>query len=104
VSDFCDFPSQRHLVRIEPSPRDGPWEYGWLGRMRFAQDHEVFFRLCLETMRPRDAHLLCGRWFVELTLSDLAASYDITSERVRQIEIKAFRCIFTAIKTMWEGR
>jgi hypothetical protein len=94
----------RNLVRAEPAFRDGPWAYGALERMGFAQSHEGFFRLCLEVMTTRDEKLLGDRWFAELTLKELAAKYYITRERIRQIEGKAFRSIFMAIEALWEGK
>jgi hypothetical protein len=82
------------------------WDYRLLDRREFISDHEGFFRLCIEgmkPMRPRDAEILSQRWFEGRTLLQIGMRYDISRERVRGIEMKAFRIIFRAIQFLWEG-
>ena len=54
----------------------------------------------LETLDPRSRHIVEARWLNEdnpATLHDLAAVYNISAERVRQIEAKALQKLKTAL-------
>jgi hypothetical protein len=83
--------------------RPSAWDYGYLERREFACNHEGFFRLCIERMKLRDTDILTHRWFAGRTLAETGMLYDISAERVRGIEVKAFWIIFRAVKVLWEG-
>jgi hypothetical protein len=90
---------QEPTSALRPSASD----YGYLDRREFACNHEGFFRLCMLGMKLRDDDILTHRWFAGRTLTETGMLYDISRERVRSIEAKAFWIIFRAIKTLWQG-
>jgi len=57
-----------------------------MGQRRKLLDH------ALETLNPRERHILTQRRLkdVPLTLEDLSQHYEVSRERVRQIEVRAF--------------
>src|SRR5690606_25659523 len=55
----------------------------------------------LETLDPRSRRIVQARWLQDdggMTLSELAAEYGISAERVRQIEAAAFKKLRTALQ------
>jgi len=53
----------------------------------------------MTTLDDRSRHILESRWLTEdkQTLHELAAQYDISAERIRQIEVNAIKKLRTAM-------
>ena len=54
----------------------------------------------MQALNPREQRILEGRRLVEppLTLEDLATEFDVSRERIRQIEVRAFEKLQKAVK------
>ena len=90
---------------------EGEWQ-DWLvdddqvsQETRLAEDEELLKRRSLlnnamETLNDRERHILTERRLRDnpTTLEDLSQEYDISRERVRQIEVRAFEKLQKAIK------
>lgn len=53
-------------------------------------DNELIEK-CLDTLTPREKHVIQCRFYESLTLEETAACIDVTRERARQIENKAIK-------------
>jgi len=95
-------------VTLEPQSEDGEETYGPLAYLTDteAEPSQILAREeqerlsstglvdALDSLDPRSRHIVEARWLREdnpATLHDLAAEYDISAERVRQIEQKAMQ-------------
>jgi RNA polymerase sigma-32 factor len=95
-------------ITLEPLGEDGEEAYGPLAYLTDAEaepsqilaraEHERLSSTglvsALNALDPRSRHIVEARWLREenpATLHDLAAEYDISAERVRQIEQKAIQ-------------
>lgn len=95
-------------VTLEPQGEDGEEAYGPLAYLTDseAEPSQILAREeqerlsstglvdALDSLDPRSRHIVEARWLREnnpATLHDLAAEYDISAERVRQIEQKAMQ-------------
>ncbi|OIQ64740.1 RNA polymerase sigma factor RpoH [mine drainage metagenome] len=95
-------------VTLEPQGEDGEECYGPLAYLTDseAEPSQILAREeqerlsstglvdALDSLDPRSRHIVEARWLREdnpATLHDLAAEYDISAERVRQIEQKAMQ-------------
>ena len=95
-------------VALEPLGEDGDDAYGPLAYLSNAEDEpsKILARneteqrastgliSALDSLDARSRHIVEARWLREdenATLHDLAAEYNISAERVRQIEQKAFQ-------------
>jgi len=95
-------------ITLEPLGEDGEETYGPLAYLTDteAEPSQILARAqherlsstglvqALDTLDPRSRHIVEARWLREdnpATLHDLAAEYDISAERVRQIEQKAMQ-------------
>ncbi|MEQ8398231.1 RNA polymerase sigma factor RpoH [Thalassobaculum sp.] len=89
---------------------EGEWQ-DWLvdegqnQEVSFAEDEELSKRRrllnsAMETLNDRERHILTERRLRDnpTTLEDLSQEYDISRERVRQIEVRAFEKLQKAIK------
>jgi len=89
---------------------EGEWQ-DWLvdedqnQESRFAEDEELSKRRrllnnAMETLNDRERHILTERRLRDnpTTLEDLSQEYDISRERVRQIEVRAFEKLQKAIR------
>lgn len=89
---------------------EGEWQ-DWLvdegqnQETRFAEDEELSKRRrllnsAMETLNDRERHILTERRLRDnpTTLEDLSQEYDISRERVRQIEVRAFEKLQKAIR------
>ena len=89
---------------------EGEWQ-DWLvdedqnQESRYAEDEELTKRRrllnsAMETLNDRERHILTERRLRDnpTTLEDLSQEYDISRERVRQIEVRAFEKLQKAIK------
>jgi len=89
---------------------EGEWQ-DWLvdedqnQESRYAEDEELSKRRrllnsAMETLNDRERHILTERRLRDnpTTLEDLSQEYDISRERVRQIEVRAFEKLQKAIK------
>ena len=89
---------------------EGEWQ-DWLvdegqnQEVSFAEDEELSKRrrllnVAMETLNDRERHILTERRLRDnpTTLEDLSQEYDISRERVRQIEVRAFEKLQKAIK------
>jgi RNA polymerase sigma-32 factor len=89
---------------------EGEWQ-DWLvdegqnQEVRFAEDEELTKRrrllnAAMETLNDRERHILTERRLRDnpTTLEDLSQEYDISRERVRQIEVRAFEKLQKAIR------
>jgi DNA-directed RNA polymerase sigma subunit (sigma70/sigma32) len=54
-------------------------------------DLERVFSVVLETMTTREQKLLWCRFWADYTLDEIGCVFDVTRERIRQIEAKALR-------------
>jgi RNA polymerase sigma-32 factor len=88
---------------------DGQWQ-DWLAddgplqdeRVAEAQEHDIRHELLAEAMvslNPREMHILTERRLAEepKTLEELSQVYNVSRERVRQIEVRAFEKLQKAI-------
>ena len=82
-----DFPE---LPVLEPEPVETDLEYGV-----HQQDVARIVNEVLDTLTPREAKVLRLRWGINLphdrTLEEVGRLFDVTRERIRQIEAKAMR-------------
>ena len=90
---------------------EGEWQ-DWLvddqqqsQESRLAEDEEMqnrrrLLNLAMESLNERERHILTERRLRDdpTTLEDLSQEYDISRERVRQIEVRAFEKLQKAIK------
>ena len=65
----------------------------------FNDDAETRMHAALEVLDERSRRIIEARWLTDdkLTLHDLAAEYDVSAERIRQIEANAIRKLRTAM-------
>ncbi|MDR3390140.1 MAG: RNA polymerase sigma factor RpoH [Sulfuriferula sp.] len=101
-------------ITLEPLGEDGEEAYGPLAYLTDAEaepsqilaraEHERLSSTglvsALNSLDPRSRHIVEARWLREenpATLHDLAAEYDISAERVRQIEQKAIQKMKVAL-------
>ncbi|HUW28730.1 MAG TPA: RNA polymerase sigma factor RpoH [Sulfuriferula sp.] len=101
-------------VALEPLGEDGEDGYGPLAYLTNTEDEpsqilarseneertSTGLRLALDSLDARSRHIVEARWLREdenATLHELAAEYNISAERVRQIEQKAFQKMKAAI-------
>jgi len=65
----------------------------------FAQDSSVRLQSALADLDERSRDILERRWLIDekSTLHELAALYDVSAERIRQLEANAMKKIRTAL-------
>lgn len=70
-----------------------------LEREDWEQDHHQRLGLALEKLDPRSRDIIAKRWLQEnkATLHELAAEYQVSAERIRQLESSALNKIKTSI-------
>jgi RNA polymerase sigma-32 factor len=95
-------------IALEGSPDDGDEAFApidYLADSRYeptrvlenkavARLHDEGLREALATLDPRSRRIVEARWLPEgeaATLHDLAAEFDVSAERIRQIEVKALQ-------------
>jgi len=61
-------------------------------------DHKDLLALLRTALTPRERDILEKRFWGEKTLSEIGAEYDLSRERVRQLEAQAFKKLRTAIQ------
>jgi RNA polymerase sigma-32 factor len=108
--------SDRSLNAPVRSDSEGEWQ-DWLiddtesQETALAEDDELFGRKALlagalKTLNERERHILAERRLKDdpTTLEDLSTQYQISRERVRQIEMRAFEKLRKAMKVRIVGR
>ena len=73
----------------------------------YAEEQEMDVRrellaAAMDTLNEREAHILTERRLKDdpVTLEDLSKVYDVSRERIRQIEVRAFEKLQKAMKSM----
>jgi RNA polymerase sigma-32 factor len=87
-----------HLVDLAPTQE-------W----RLAEEQEMAYRHqslkeALRTLSPRERRIIESRYLIDdpVKLDTLASEYGISRERVRQIELRAFQKVKTAVRESYE--
>ncbi len=72
-----------------PSPEQDPAEV--IEQMDFADASHASLKLAIDALDQRSRRIVESRWLTEkkATLHELAAEYDVSAERIRQIEAAA---------------
>ena len=101
-------------IALDPVGEDGEEAYGPLAYLTNTEDEPAQILVqaeseqrastglvsALDSLDPRSRHIVEARWLQEddnATLHELAAQYNISAERVRQIEQKAFQKMKVAL-------
>ena len=71
----------------------------WLKRLDFAKDSTARLQLALADLDDRSRDILERRWLTDdkSTLHELAALYDVSAERIRQLEANAMKKLRTVL-------
>lgn len=83
----------------EPEPVEVELTADW-----FTTDHDIeadyarkFWCVAMEVVTQKQAEVICLRFIEGMTYREVGSHFGVTTERIRQIEAKALRCVRVAI-------
>ena len=89
-----------HIVRAALAATNEPQWYSMLAEQEEKSDRSELLAEGLKALNERERHILTARRLKDepATLEDLSKEFDISRERVRQIEVRAFEKLQRAIR------